>query len=107
VGGPRGLGKGSADRDPCGIRLRPSLFGPAFLLGNQTLDESGPFLFVGIHSFRQQQFADLGNTPGLVVRNFEDLVLQIWGDMKSKEILFGHVSRLGFLLLVLQPGHFP
>jgi hypothetical protein len=37
------------------------LFCPAFLLGDQPLDQFGPFLFVYLDSLRQKRFAHLGD----------------------------------------------
>jgi hypothetical protein len=58
-----------------GLNLR--FFDPGLLLGNQALHKLRPFLLVGLHTLRQEQFANLRNAPRLAVGDFLNLILQI------------------------------
>jgi hypothetical protein len=44
------------------------IFDPSLLLGDQALHELGPFFLVGLNTFVKEHFADLRQSPLLVVR---------------------------------------
>ena len=73
--------------------VTPSLFGPAFLFSDQTLDDLVPsFLYASTPSDKSSS-----QTWEILLASVDDLVAPFRRDVKGKEIL----SRLGFLLPVL------
>ena len=62
-------------RSWAGLNLR--FFDPGLLLGNQALHKLRPVLLVGLHTPRQEQFANLRNAPRFAVCDSLNLVLQI------------------------------
>jgi hypothetical protein len=64
------------------------------MLGDQALDELGPFLLVGFEALVDKHLANLRYSSLLLISKLLQFSLQIWVNAKNQEIRLSHLRNI-------------